>query len=175
MKMRRLLIGVFAIASLAASVSFVQAEETKPASLDLVATMVSAGNFKTLSGVLEKAGLTETLKGAGPFTIFAPTDDAFAALPEGELDKLLADPVKLKQLLLYHVVPGKVLASELSAMTSIKTMQGQELEVTVDGSDILVDDALIIGTDLQASNGVIHSIDTVLLPLEEEPEVSGNT
>ncbi len=170
MKMRRLLIGVLAIASLAAPVFFVQAEEAKPVSLDLAATAVSAGNFKTLSGALEKAGLTETLKGEGPFTVFAPTDDAFAALPEGELQKLLADPARLKQLLLYHVVSGKISASDLAALTSIKTMQGQELEVTVDGSDILVDDALVIGTDLQASNGVIHSIDTVLLPLEEEPE-----
>ncbi len=171
MKLRRFLIGLLAVAAMT-SVSFVQAEETMPGSSDLSATIVSAGNFKTLSSALEKAGLTETLKGAGPFTIFAPTDDAFAALPEGELEKLLADPVRLKALLLYHVVSGKVSAAELSAMTSIKTMQGQELEVTVDGSDVLVDDALVIGTDLQASNGVIHSIDTVLLPLEEEPVVS---
>ena len=130
---------------------------------DIVDTAVSAGSFTTLVTAVQKAGLVETLKGEGPFTVFAPNDQAFAKIPSDQLNALLADKEKLTAVLLYHVVPGKVMAADVAGLTSAKTVQGQEIRIdTSDG--VKVNDAKVIQTDIVASNGVIHVIDTVLMP-----------
>lgn len=131
---------------------------------DIVDTAVKAGNFKTLAKALTAAGLVDTLKGKGPFTVFAPTDEAFAKLPAGTLDSLLADIPKLKAILTYHVVPGKVMASDVVKLTSAKTVNGKDVKITVKGASVMVDNATVVKTDVEASNGVIHVIDTVVLP-----------
>ncbi len=129
---------------------------------DIVDTAVSAGEFKTLATALEKAGLVDTLKGPGPFTVFAPTDAAFAKVPREQLDALLADKAKLTQVLTYHVVPGKVMAKDVKA-GQVKTVQGSALTVSTAGG-VKVDGANVVKTDIVADNGVIHVIDSVVLP-----------
>ena len=129
---------------------------------DIVETAVAAGEFKTLATALEKAGLVETLKGKGPFTVFAPTDAAFAKVPKAQLDALLADKAKLTAVLTYHVVPGAVMAKDVKA-GKVKTVQGSELTVGTTGG-VTVDAAKVVKTDIVASNGVIHVIDSVVLP-----------
>jgi len=132
---------------------------------DIVDTATAAGSFKTLLTAATAAGLVDTLKGAGPFTVFAPTDDAFAALPAGTLDKLLADPEALKKILLYHVVSGDVTADQVVKLTSADTVEGSPIKITVkDGVVYLNDTVKVVTTDIAASNGVIHVIDGVLLP-----------
>lgn len=129
---------------------------------DIVDTAVKAGNFKTLVAAVQAAGLVDTLKGPGPFTVFAPTDEAFAKVPKATLDGLLADKTALTKVLTYHVVPGKVMAKDVMA-GKVKTVQGQELTVATSGG-VMVDQSKVIATDVAASNGVIHAIDTVLMP-----------
>ena len=129
---------------------------------DIVDTAVKAGNFKTLVAAVQAAGLVDTLKGPGPFTVFAPTDEAFAKIPKATLDGLLADKDALTKVLTYHVVPGKVMAKDVTA-GKVKTVQGQELTVATSGG-VMVDQSKVIATDVAASNGVIHAIDTVLMP-----------
>lgn len=129
---------------------------------DIVDTAVSAGNFKTLVAAVQAAGLVDTLKGPGPFTVFAPTDEAFAKIPKATLDKLLADKAALTKVLTYHVVPGKVMAKDVKA-GKVKTVQGQEITVSTN-MGVMVDQSKVIATDVAASNGVIHAIDTVLMP-----------
>jgi transforming growth factor-beta-induced protein len=132
---------------------------------DIVATADSAGTFNTLLAAADAAGLVETLQGDGPYTVFAPTDDAFAALPDGTLDSLLADPEALKQILLYHVVAGDVKAAEVVNLASADTVEGSPIAIAVkDGKVYLNDTAQVIATDIMASNGVIHVIDQVILP-----------
>jgi uncharacterized surface protein with fasciclin (FAS1) repeats len=130
---------------------------------DLVETAVAADQFKTLVAALEKADLVDTLKGAGPYTVFAPTDAAFAKLPEGALEDLLNDQDKLAAVLTYHVVPGKVMSADVKP-GKVKTVQGQSLTVAAKSGAVLVNDARVIKTDITASNGVIHVIDSVVLP-----------
>ena len=130
---------------------------------DIVDTAVAAGSFKTLATALQAAGLVETLKGKGPFTVFAPTDDAFAKLPAGALDALLKDKAKLTAVLTYHVVAGKVTAADVAKLKEAKTVQGGSLRVST-ASGVRVDEASVVQTDIQASNGVIHVIDSVLMP-----------
>lgn len=130
---------------------------------DIVDTALAAGSFNTLAKALTEAGLVETLKGAGPFTVFAPTDEAFAKLPAGTLENLLKDKAKLTAVLTYHVVPGKVMAADVVKLTSAKTVQGQEVKISALGG-VKVNDANVIETDIAASNGVIHVIDKVILP-----------
>ncbi|RPI11100.1 MAG: fasciclin domain-containing protein [Zetaproteobacteria bacterium] len=130
---------------------------------DIVDTAVSAGQFNTLAKALTAAGLVETLKGKGPFTVFAPTDEAFAKLPAGTLEALLADKAKLTAVLTYHVVPGKVMASDVVKLTEAKTVQGQNIKINTMGG-VMVNDAHVVKTDVMASNGVIHVIDKVILP-----------
>jgi uncharacterized surface protein with fasciclin (FAS1) repeats len=135
----------------------------KKAQKDIVDTAVAAGSFDTLVTAVKAAGLVETLKGDGPFTVFAPTDEAFAKLPEGTLDALLADKDKLTAVLTYHVVPGKVMAADVVKLNAAKTVQGQN--VSIDTSDgVKVDNANVIKTDIVTANGVIHVIDSVILP-----------
>ena len=129
---------------------------------DIVDTAVKAGSFKTLATALQAAGLVDTLKGKGPFTVFAPTDEAFAKIPKADLDALLKDKAKLTAVLTYHVVPGKVMAADVKA-GKVKTVQGQELTVST-SMGVMVDQSKVIATDVAASNGVIHAIDTVLMP-----------
>lgn len=129
---------------------------------DIVDTAVKAGNFKTLVAAVQAAGLVDTLKGPGPFTVFAPTDEAFAKIPKATLDSLLADKAALTKVLTYHVVPGKVMAKDVAA-GKVKTVQGQELTLTTSGG-VMVDQSKVVATDVAASNGVIHAIDTVLMP-----------
>lgn len=129
---------------------------------DIVDTAVGAGNFKTLAAALQAAGLVDTLKGPGPFTVFAPTDEAFAKIPKAQLDALLKDKAKLTAVLTYHVVPGKVLAKDVKA-GPVKTVQGSPLTVST-GSGVKVDSANVTATDILADNGVIHVIDSVVMP-----------
>jgi len=129
---------------------------------DIVDTAVGAGNFKTLAAALTAAGLVDTLKGKGPFTVFAPTDEAFAKIPKAQLDALLADKAKLTAVLTYHVVPGKVMAKDVKA-GKVKTVQGSELTLSTMGG-VMVDGAKVTAADIVADNGVIHVIDTVVLP-----------
>jgi uncharacterized surface protein with fasciclin (FAS1) repeats len=138
----------------------------KPASQDIVDTAVAAGSFKTLAAALQAAGLVDTLKGKGPFTVFAPTDEAFAKLPPGTAEDLLKpeNKEKLVAILTYHVVPGTDLASQIAKMKSVNTVNGQTLAISVDGSTVMVGNAKVIETDILCSNGVIHVIDSVLLP-----------
>ena len=136
-----------------------------PAMGDIVATADGAGDFKTLLAAAKAAGLVETLQGKGPFTVFAPTDEAFAALPAGTLDGLLKDPEALKKILLYHVVSGAVTADQVVGMTSADTVEGAPIAISVkDGKVYLNDTTQVVKTDIMASNGVIHVIDKVLLP-----------
>ena len=130
---------------------------------DIVDTAVSAGQFGTLAKALTEAGLIDTLKGPGPFTVFAPTDAAFAKIPAEQLQALLADKAALTKVLTYHVVPGKVMAKDVST-GSVKTVEGQSLMLDVSSAGVKVNDANVIKTDIVASNGVIHVIDSVVLP-----------
>ena len=141
--------------TLAASALVVQAA-------DIVDTAVANGSFKTLVTAVQAAGLVDTLKGKGPFTVFAPTDAAFAKIPKADLDALLKDKAKLTAVLTYHVVPGKVMAKDVKA-GKVKTVQGSEMTISTSGG-VMVDNAKVTATDVAASNGVIHVIDTVIMP-----------
>jgi uncharacterized surface protein with fasciclin (FAS1) repeats len=133
---------------------------------DVVDTAMAAGSFKTLAAALQAAGLVDTLKGPGPFTVFAPTDDAFAKLPPGTIEELLKpeNKDKLVSILTYHVVAGKVTAAQVMKMTSAKTVNGQLLAITANGGTVMVDNAKVIKADILCSNGVIHVIDSVIMP-----------
>jgi uncharacterized surface protein with fasciclin (FAS1) repeats len=131
---------------------------------DIVDIAVADGRFTTLVTALTEAGLVETLKGAGPFTVFAPTDEAFAKLPAGTLEGLLADKQALTNVLLYHVVSGKVMAADVVNLTSADTVQGQPVAISVDNGTVKINDAQVLITDIAGTNGVIHVIDTVITP-----------
>ncbi len=139
---------------------------TSAGKMDIVDTAVSAGSFGTLAQALQAADLVDTLKGPGPFTVFAPTDEAFAKLPAGTLDDLLKpeNKAKLQAILTYHVVPGKVMAADASQLTSAKTVNGQSFNISRTDSGLMVDGANVVKPDIMASNGVIHVIDKVILP-----------
>ena len=130
---------------------------------DIVDTAVGAGSFNTLVTAVKAAGLVDTLKGPGPFTVFAPTDEAFAKVPKADLDALLADKEKLTAVLTYHVVPGKVMAADVKP-GMVKTVQGSDITVAVEGGAVKVDNATVTQTDIETSNGVIHVIDSVIMP-----------
>ena len=150
MKKHFLAAAVIALASLSAQAA------------DIVDTAVAAGHFKTLVTALNAAGLVDTLKGPGPFTVFAPTDEAFAKIPKADLDKLLANKAKLKSVLTYHVVPGKVMSTDIKP-GKVKSVQGAQLTISTAGG-VMVDKAKVVAADVAADNGVIHAIDTVLMP-----------
>jgi uncharacterized surface protein with fasciclin (FAS1) repeats len=155
MKMKHLT-QAFAAATFALGASLAQAA-------DIVDTAVAAGKFNTLVKAVKAAGLADTLKGDGPFTVFAPTDEAFAKLPAGTVESLLNDKKKLAQILTYHVIPGKVMSSEVTT-GAVQTVQGQPLNVVVDKGAVKVNEAQVVQADVIASNGVIHVIDSVVLP-----------
>jgi uncharacterized surface protein with fasciclin (FAS1) repeats len=133
---------------------------------NIVETAVAAGSFTTLAKALQAAGLVDTLAGKGPFTVFAPTDEAFAKLPAGTIEELLKpeNKAKLQAILTYHVVPGKVMASQVVGLKSAKTVNGQSVAIAVMDGGVMIDNAHVVKTDIATSNGVIHVIDTVLLP-----------
>lgn len=153
-----------AILAIALSLSVVPAARAGGPKADIVETAVANGSFKTLAKALTEAGLIETLKGKGPFTVFAPTDEAFAKLPAGTVEGLLKDTAKLKAILLYHVVPGKVLAADVVKLKEAKTAEGSTAPIMVMGNQVMVGNAHVVKADIATSNGVIHVIDTVILP-----------
>jgi uncharacterized surface protein with fasciclin (FAS1) repeats len=130
----------------------------------IVETAVAAGDFKVLVAAVKAAGLVETLSGEGPFTVFAPTDEAFERLPDGTIEALLEDTEKLAAILTYHVVPGAVTASEVVGLESAETVNGQAVKIRTRGEKVFVDDAKVVTTDILCENGVIHVIDRVILP-----------
>ena len=144
----------------------VAAVDAHAADQDIVHTAIAAGQFKTLTAAIDAAGLTQTLEGQGPFTVFAPTDDAFAKLPPGTVQDLLKpeNKAKLVAILTYHVVPGKVMAADVLKDKELKTVNGAPLEIDASSSGVMVDDAKVMKTDIPATNGVIHVIDSVVLP-----------
>lgn len=160
---RHLMFAVFSASLLVTAPVYADHHGDKKTDADIVDTAVAAGNFETLVTAVQAAGLVDTLKGEGPFTVFAPTDEAFAKIPQADLEALLADKDKLTAVLTYHVVAGKVMAADVVSMTSAETVQGSSL--TIDATDgVKVDNATVTATDIKASNGVIHVIDTVLMP-----------
>ncbi|MSO49234.1 MAG: fasciclin domain-containing protein [Acidobacteria bacterium] len=160
----RLAVAAVAAVALVAGSTVARAQQPK----DIVDTAVAAGSFKTLAAALQAAGLIETLKGTGPFTVFAPTDAAFAKLPMGTVEDLLKpeNKAKLIAILTYHVVPGSVMAAQVVTMNGkeAKTVNGQSVKIAVKGGTVTVDGAKVVTTDIKATNGVIHVIDSVLLP-----------
>lgn len=151
------------LSKLIAVAAFAVASSVAGAATDIVDTAISAGQFKTLVKAVQEAGLVDTLKGQGPFTVFAPTDEAFAKLPPGTLEALLNNKEKLAQVLTYHVVAGKLKSGDVKP-TEVKTVEGQSVRVRNQGGTVMVNNAKVIKTDIMASNGVIHVIDTVLMP-----------
>jgi uncharacterized surface protein with fasciclin (FAS1) repeats len=160
-------IRILTLTALVATSSFVGLAHAEPKATgkDIVAVASGAGSFNTLVAAVKAAGLVETLQGAGPFTVFAPTDEAFAKLPKGTVEDLLKpeNKEKLVAILTYHVVAGKVMAADVNTM-KVKTVNGQSLDVKVADGTVTVDNAKVVKTDVTASNGVIHVIDTVMLP-----------
>ena len=157
----RTFVPVFAVVALAFAAPTSASDEHEQ---DIVDTAVAAGSFTTLAAALEAADLVDTLKGDGPFTVFAPTDEAFAKLPAGTVDALLQDIPKLSAILTYHVVAGEVDASQVVNITSADTVNGEALSVSVKDGKVQVGDAMVVTTDIRASNGIIHVIDSVLIP-----------
>ena len=156
---------IFALAALLTCTLTLPVAQAADKPGDIVAVASSAGSFKTLVTAVKAAGLVETLQGKGPFTVFAPTDEAFAKLPAGTVENLLKpeNKEKLKGILLYHVVPGKVMAADVKTMKA-KTAGGKELSIKVEEGSVTVDSAKVVKTDVMADNGVIHVIDRVILP-----------
>ena len=154
---------ILAIA-VALSVAALPVSANMNADKDIVDTAVAAGSFNTLVTAVKEAGLVETLKGNGPFTVFAPTDEAFAKIPKEKLAALLKDKEALKKVLLYHVVAGNVMAKDVVKVKSARTVQGASAKVTVRGDKVMIDNANVVKTDIACSNGVIHVIDAVIMP-----------
>jgi len=161
MKMKTLAVTILLV--FLSSTALIASSHTK---MDIVDTAVKAGSFNTLVAAIQAAGLAETLKGEGPFTVFAPTDDAFAKLPAGTLDDLLKpeNKDKLAAILTYHVVSGKVMAKDVMTMKEAKTVNGQSVMVSMEADTVMIDNAKVVNADIECSNGVIHVIDTVILP-----------
>ena len=157
---RQIAIGALA-AAMVASVA-----EAQPSNKDIIDTAVATGSFKTLAKALQAADLVDTLKGKGPFTVFAPTDEAFAKLPQATLDDLLKpeNKAKLRRILTYHVVAGRVMATDVLKLKSAKAVSGDTIEIKASSGNVMVDEARVVKTDINASNGVIHVIDSVILP-----------
>lgn len=143
-------------------------KETATMNKNIVETAIAAGEFKTLVAAVKAADLAETLSGDGPFTVFAPTDAAFAKLPEGTVDVLLKDKDRLSSILTYHVVPSQVTAAEVVKLTSAETVNGQSVSITANGKGVMIDGAKVVTTDILCSNGVIHVIDAVILPKDKD-------
>ncbi len=159
------LVAVLAVSS-PVSAQYMSSSKHEKSEKDIVETAIAAGSFETLVAAVKAAGLVETLQGDGPFTVFAPTDEAFAKLPAGTVESLLKpeNRDKLIAVLTYHVVPGRLMAKDVVGEKYLKTVQGQKIKVSLKGDAAMVDDARIVKTDIETSNGVIHVIDSVMLP-----------
>ena len=159
-------LSIASVMAVLATSSFAPAVKAQAPTKDIVDTAVAAGSFKTLAAALQAAGLVETLKGKGPFTVFAPTDAAFAKLPAGTVADLLKpeNKAKLTAILTYHVVPGAVMAAQAAKLPSAKTVNGASLTIHATGGKVMIDNATVTTADIACSNGVIHVIDTVVLP-----------
>ena len=167
MEKQRIMFKTFAIAATALALTLGASTTTSArADKDIVDTAVAAGSFKTLAAALQAAGLIETLKGAGPFTVFAPTDEAFAKLPAGTVENLLKpeNKAKLTRILTYHVVPGKVMAADVVKMKSAKAVSGDTIAIATKDGGVTINNARVAKADIAATNGVIHVIDTVIMP-----------
>jgi uncharacterized surface protein with fasciclin (FAS1) repeats len=158
------LLSLVAVAAAAVSLAAGTATARPLAQRDLVQTAVAAGQFKTLAKLLTRAGLVSALEQPGPYTVFAPTDAAFARVPAKTLKALLADKARLRAVLLYHVVKGRVTAAEVAKLSTVKTLEGAKVRLRVTGSHVFVDQAKVTRADVMASNGVIHAVDRVLIP-----------
>lgn len=158
------ILAIFSVVFLVSAINVFAGSHSKQKTI--VETAASAGSFNTLVAAVKAADLVDTLNGTGPFTVFAPTDEAFAKLPAGTLDDLLKpeNKAKLQSILTYHVVPGKVMAKDVVGIDSAKTVNGESLSITQKGGAVMVGDAKVIQTDILCSNGVIHVIDTVVIP-----------
>ena len=159
-------IGVLGLAALLGSMAFGPVNAADKPARDIVDTAVEAGQFKTLVTAVKAADLVETLKGKGPFTVFAPTDEAFAKVPKEKLEALLKDKKALTAVLTYHVVPGKVMAADVVKLDSAKTVQGEPVKIVAKDGKVMVNGAHVVKTDIVCGNGVIHVIDAVILPPE---------
>jgi uncharacterized surface protein with fasciclin (FAS1) repeats len=159
-----LALSAFLIVSTAMQATGGMKTSSAKAEKDIVETAMGAGSFDTLVTAVKAAGLVDTLKGEGPFTVFAPTDEAFAKLPKGTVEALLQDKEKLTAILTYHVVPGKVMAEDVMDMSEAKTVNGQVLDIKAENGAVMVDNAKVVQADIPCSYGVIHVIDTVVLP-----------
>jgi uncharacterized surface protein with fasciclin (FAS1) repeats len=173
--MRKMIISLLVV-FMATAVAFaggdrLNTREMEPVSQSIVEIAVEDGRFTTLVAALEAADLVGTLDGEGPFTVFAPTDDAFAMLPDGTVEALLQDPEALSEILLYHVVPGNVMASDVVSLSSAETASGEELSISVDGSTVMINESRVVVADIEASNGVIHVVDSVLIPPAEAQSI----
>jgi len=154
------LVAAMAINGFAANIGAANADQ------DIVDTAVEAGSFKTLAAALQAADLISTLKSEGPFTVFAPTDAAFAKIPKADLDALLKDKAALTEVLTYHVVSGKVMAADVVKLTQANTVEGSPVKIKVVDGKVMINNANVSATDIAASNGVIHVIDTVIMPVK---------
>lgn len=161
-KTTRTLVTIFVIAISFIVTSIANGNDSKKS--DIVTTAVNAGSFNTLATALKAADLVEALKGDGPFTVFAPTDEAFAKLPEGTIEKLLNDKETLKKILLYHVVSGKVTSDQVVKLDKAETLAGQNVKIQLKDNKVMINNSLVTTVDVKTSNGVIHIIDSVLLP-----------
>ena len=164
MKKIALLLAVVAVSSVAATSLGSSARASTRGSGDIVATATSAGNFTTLTKLLKRAGLVSALRQPGPYTVFAPTDAAFKKVPKKTLNALLANKAKLKAVLLYHVVAGKVTAAEVVKLRSAKTLNGKSVRIRVSGMSVFVNNSKVVKADVMATNGVIHVVNRVLIP-----------
>lgn len=140
------------------------ASKEESSAADIVDTAVAAGNFQTLVSAVEAAGLVDTLKGEGPFTVFAPTDEAFAKIPQEQLESLLENKTQLTAVLTYHVIAGKVMSTDLTDDMAVATVQGENVTINLDEDGVMVNDAKVVQADIECINGVVHAIDTVLMP-----------
>jgi uncharacterized surface protein with fasciclin (FAS1) repeats len=164
-KIMTMLAALFLLASLAGASDSASNATGTESQKNIVETSVAAGNFNTLVEAVKAAGLVDTLSSPGPFTVFAPTDEAFAKVPKVVMDTLLANKTLLTSVLTYHVVPGEVMSSDLkNGMSLVKTVEGSDVKITKDSAGVMVDNAKVIDADIKASNGVIHAIDSVILP-----------
>lgn len=163
---KRSFLRICSLAALTLTLSFSAAAEPAHHEKDIVDTAVAAGSFDTLVAAVKAAGLVDTLKGDGPFTVFAPTDEAFAALPAGAVESLLKpeNKAKLQAILTYHVVSGKVMAADVVKLKSAKTVEGSDVTIKASKKGVMVDGANVVKTDIETSNGVIHVIDAVIMP-----------
>ncbi len=154
----------FALLAVASPIQGQYASEASAPAEDIVEVAAAAGSFTTLLAAAEAAGLVDVLKSEGPFTVFAPTDEAFAKLPEGTVESLLENPEALRAVLLYHVVPGRVTAEQVVTLSEAETAQGAAVRISTYGETVRINDATVTAADIEASNGIIHVIDTVILP-----------